>query len=118
MTPRNFKPLAYVAGPYTKPDPVINVRRAVQVGDILTKAGAAVIVPHLSMLWHLISPKPIDCWYAQDLDLLAHCSMLVRIPGESTGADLEVEFAEATGIKVYSIPEALTELRTHPGCSA
>jgi hypothetical protein len=94
------KPLAYVAGPYANPDPIVNIRRAVEVGELLVGRGYAVIVPHLTMLWHLVIPHDPDEWYARDLDLLAHCDVLFRIPGESFGADQEVKFAEANGIPV------------------
>lgn len=95
-----MKPLCYVAGPYTHPDPVLNVRVAVAAADALVAAGAAVHVPHLSMLWHTISPKPVEEWYAIDLDVLAHCDLMYRIPGESTGADAEEEAATEKGIPV------------------
>lgn len=84
-----MKPLIYVAGPYTLPDPVLNVRRACVVADELVKAGAAVFVPHLSMLWHLTSPASVGEWYQRDLDVLDHCDALVRFYGASVGADRE-----------------------------
>lgn len=97
------KPLVYIAGPYTNPDPVLNVRRACVVADELVKAGAAVVVPHLSMLWHLTSPASIDEWYERDLDVLAHCDALVRFYGPSTGADREVEFARDLDLEVWCL---------------
>lgn len=98
-----MKPLVYVAGPYTNPDPIINVRRACVVADELVKAGAAVIVPHLSMLWHLTSPASIDEWYQRDLDVLWHCHAIVRFYGESTGADREWEFATDLGLEAWAL---------------
>jgi hypothetical protein len=96
------KPLVYIAGPYTHPDPVLNTRNACLFADELAAAGAAVIVPHLSLLWHAISPAPVETWYARDLDVLAHCHAVAWLPGESTGADAEVAFAQERGIPVYS----------------
>lgn len=98
-----MKPLVYVAGPYTTPDPVLNVRRACVVADALDQAGAAVFVPHLSMLWHLTSPAGIDEWYRRDLDVLDHCNAIVRFHGESVGADREVERAHELGIEHWSL---------------
>lgn len=98
-----MKPLIYVAGPYTNPDPVINVRRACAVADELVAIGAAVIVPHLSMLWHLVSPADVDDWYQRDLDVLDHCHALVRFYGESWGADREVEHARRLGLETWSL---------------
>jgi len=96
------KPLVYVAGPYTRADPVLNTRNACLFADELIAAGAAVIVPHLSLLWHAISPAPVDAWYARDLDVLAHCHAVAWLPGASEGADAEVAFAQRHDIPVYS----------------
>lgn len=97
-----MKPLAYVAGPYTHPDPVLNTRRAVDLGDRLDRLGFAVVIPHLSLLWHLVSPQADpEVWYRRDLDVLAHCDLLVRFPGESSGADREVVFAIENGLDVF-----------------
>lgn len=95
------KAWVYVAGPYTKPDPAVNTRRACLVANWLADRGWMPIVPHLSHLWHLCTPKPYPEWLAYDLELIARCDMLLRIPGESSGADGEVEFAKARGIRVF-----------------
>lgn len=90
-----IRPLLYIAAPYTRPDPVINTHRAARVGMIIYHEGTyAPVVPHLSLLWHAITPQPIDVWYDIDLSVLAHCQAIVRLPGESAGADAEVDFAE------------------------
>lgn len=96
-----MKPLIYIAGPYTCPDPVLNTRKAVAVAESVLALGGAPVVPHLTMLWHLISPKPVDEWYRLDLDVLEHCAAVVRFAGASAGADKEVAFAQNHGIPVY-----------------
>lgn len=96
-----MKPLIYIAGPYTKPDPVENVRNAIGWGEEIENHGCAVFIPHLSMLWHLVSPQDIDRWYARDLDIIDHCTALFRFPGESVGADREVEHAIKLGLPVF-----------------
>lgn len=89
-----MKPLVYIAGPYTNPDPVANTRLAIQTGMRLYKTGlAAVEIPHLSLLSHIVTPQDLDFWYEFDLDKLAHCHFLWRMEGASTGADAEVEYA-------------------------
>lgn len=110
-----MKPLVYVAGPYTHPDPVINTREACLVADKLTEMGAAVVVPHLSLLWHAISPAPLETWYERDLDVLRHCHAVVRLQGASTGADAEVTDAVRHGIPVYSWPGDTFGLRDFIG---
>lgn len=108
-----MKPLVYIAGPYTKPDPVTNTRKACLVADEVAAMGAGVIVPHLSLLWHAISPAPIETWYARDLDVLRRCQIVVQIPGESTGADAEIEEACRLGIPIYTWPVAKLLLARH-----
>lgn len=61
----------YVAGPYTKGDQAINVANAIAAANKLVDAGFAPFCP------------------------------LLRLPGESTGADDEVIHAQRLGITVY-----------------
>lgn len=97
-----MKPLVYIAGPYTNPDPVENTRNAIKFGMALYDEGqVAVIIPHLSLLSHMVEPRDIDYWYEFDLDQLDHCHALYRMRGESTGADAEVEHARARGIPIF-----------------
>ena len=99
-------PLLYLAGPYTKPDPVINVRRTLRVANALIEHTTWLpFVPHLTMLWHLAYPQPIEWWYKLDLRYLDHCEALLRLPGESTGADAEVQYAWDHRIHVYSLED-------------
>lgn len=86
-------PMVYVAGPYSKPDPVANTHRMVKIADALLDAGFVPVVPHLSLAWHLISPKSYQTWIAYDRQLLLRCDAVLRIPGHSAGATAEVEFA-------------------------
>lgn len=89
-----MKPLVYVAGPYSSPNPVANTRRAVQVGHRLILDGNVTpFVPHLSLLADIISPMPYEAWLAYDLDVLEHCDAVLRLSGESAGADREVAAA-------------------------
>src|SRR5262245_23979197 len=92
--------LVYVAGPYTRPDPVENTHDIVKIADALLDAGFIPVVPHLTLLWHLISPKPYAHWLAYDQHLLARCDAVLRVPGHSVGATRETELAESLGIPV------------------
>ncbi len=93
----------YLAGPYTHPDPVVNTRNTIIAADSIKMCCPAVhpIVPHLSHLWHLVEPHDLDYWYEYDLELLSRCDGLLRLPGESTGADREVAAAVATAMRVF-----------------
>lgn len=91
----------YIAAPYAKGDVAENVRRAILAADELLRAGHIPFCPHLSHFWHLLCPKPRDLWLGYGLEWLAACDALVRLPGESEGADAEVEAAQALGIPVH-----------------
>lgn len=97
----------YVAGPYTKGDPVLNTRAAIEVAETLAACGFVPFIPHLCHLWHLVAPHSIEFWYEWDMHWLSRCDALVRFPGESAGADREVVQAEAMGIPTFFSIEAL-----------
>lgn len=98
------RPWVYVAGPYTVPDPIVNTREAILVGNQLYARGLMPIVPHLSLLSHLIVPQPYEHWLEFDFELLSRCDVLLRLPGASEGADCEVEIAMLDGIPVCFFP--------------
>jgi hypothetical protein len=78
----------------------VNTRNALRVGDRLWEAGAVPVVPHLTHLWHLVAPKPYAHWLALGRELLQRCDALLRLPGDSQGADEEVALATELGIPV------------------
>jgi hypothetical protein len=94
------RPLVYVAGPYSKPDQCVNVSAACRAADSVLRAGAVPFVPHLTHLWHMLSPKEYELWMQYDFAVIRHCQALLRIPGESPGADREVAFAHDVGVPV------------------
>ena len=91
----------YVAGPYTTGDVAVNVRQAIEAADFLLKAGHIPFLPHLTHFWHLVCPGPYEQWIALDLAWLPFCEALVRLDGESSGADNEVKEAGRLGIPVF-----------------
>jgi hypothetical protein len=102
----------YIAGPYSNEDTVLNVRNAVLVAEELVKLELIPYIPHLTMFWHLIAPHEYEFWLNYDLNWLSKCDVLLRLPGESKGADAEVEYAQEHGIPVYySLIEIKEELK-------
>lgn len=91
----------YVAGPYTRPDPCVNTHAALLVANQLWEVGFMPFVPHLTHFWHTVTPRPYEFWLEYDTEMLACCDYLVRLPGESAGADREVAFARERGIPVF-----------------
>lgn len=91
----------YVSGPYTLGDPVINVRRALMIAEQLKEFGYIPICPHLFHFWHHIYPHSWEWWLDYDLHLVDGCDCVLRIPGESKGADTEVNHAISYKVPVY-----------------
>lgn len=88
--------LVFVSGPLGAEDQwEHNVAEACRLGDMLSALGFAVFVPHAYVEWHRHSPADYETWMARDLAVLRHCRGLVRLPGESPGADREVEALRA-----------------------
>ena len=92
----------YVAGPYTKGDVALNVRRAIGAAETLVEMGHTPLVPLLTHLWHLMSPHPWEYWMALDMAWLPVCDVLLRLPGESRGADMEATRARELCIPVFT----------------
>jgi len=93
--------LIYIASPYTIGDQAMNVRRQIEAGDQVLLKGHTPFLPCLSHFWHFVSPKTINEWMAIDRVILEKCDAVLRLPGESIGADEEVKHARELGIKVY-----------------
>ena len=93
--------IVYLAGPHSTGDIGANVHSAIKMADVVVKMGATPYIPHLCHLWHLVSPKSYEFWLEYDRKFLALCDCVLRLPGESAGADLEVAEAIATGKRVF-----------------
>ena len=91
----------FISSPYTLGDTGENVRNQILAADQLMTAGYTSFIPLLSHFQHLVCPRPYDDWLANDLEWLPVCNALLRLPGESAGADLEVAKAIELGIPVY-----------------
>lgn len=94
------KPLIYVAGPITG-DPHGCVRNAVATFEPLRAWGAVPFFPQLSVLHEMIAPQDYETWMAYDFDVIRRCDALLRLPGESAGADREVEHADRLHLAVF-----------------
>ena len=96
----------YIAGPYTIGDTAINVRNSIKVANALADLGFAPYVPHFTHFWHMMYPRDYQFWLDLDNQFLPCCDAVLRIPGESNGADKEVGYALELGIPIfYSLNE-------------
>ena len=91
----------YIAAPFSTGDVTTNIRNAILAGDKLLEMGHIPYIPHLSHFWHYISPKPWDVWLEIDKNWLDICDAVLRLPGESKGADMEVELAKKLCLFIY-----------------
>lgn len=87
--------IVYVAGPYSKGDVAVNVKRAIDRGTIINDEGDYAVIPHLTHFMHMLHPRPYDYWIKLDNMIIPLCDKLIRLPGESSGADDEVKLAQS-----------------------
>jgi hypothetical protein len=91
----------YIAGPYSKPDPVTNTALALRVAEQVWRHWDVPYVPHLTMFWHFYREHSYGEWLEYDRVWLRQCEALLRIPGESNGADTEVEWARHWNMPIF-----------------
>lgn len=119
----------YIAGPISKCDLANNVNQATRAFIELAKAGLAPWCPQWSVYARDDAlrvdrrneqPQRIVCygsaqpndlthadWLAVDIPWLLAADAVLRLPGESVGADREVREATARGIPVFQTVEAV-----------
>lgn len=114
----------YIAGPISKGDLAANINQATEAFLALAKAGFAPMCPHWSSfsggakvfaspfaglavgtVYAVAGANPNELthgdWLAIDLEWVRVSDAVLRLPGESTGADLEVAEAVRRGIPVF-----------------
>lgn len=91
----------YIASPYTKGDVAVNVKRQIDCADELMNLGYAPFAPLYSHFQHMAHPRAYEDWVRIDLVWVTVCDALLRLDGESVGADGEVRYARDHNIPVY-----------------
>jgi hypothetical protein len=108
----------YIAAPLTNAPlgQFVAVHDAVKVAGRLMRDGLVPFTPHLAVLHDMIDPGPSwDDWLVWCLHWVERCDAVLRLPGESRGADREVAHAQALGIPVYhSEADLLDAARSRP----
>ena len=118
--------LILIAGPYrsgTGDDPALMARNLERLeeaawpifrGGHVPMIGEWVALPVLRGAGGASPADPIaaEIMYPTAERLLRHCDAVLRLPGESTGADEDVRIARERGLPVYERVEDI------PGCSA
>ncbi len=95
----------YIAGPYTKGDVAENVAKAISAWYQLWQEGFSPFCPHLSHFLHIQKQLPYENWLSYNLEWLPSCDGILRLPGESAGADRETSEANKLGMPVFSTIE-------------
>lgn len=103
-------PRVYVASPYTLGGVEQNIATSISCGSRLAESGLCIpILPLLCHLWELHDPKSYEFWIEYTKWLLVGCDVVLRLPGESRGADGEVALALELGMRVFFDVDALIE---------
>lgn len=97
----------YIAGPITLGDQFRNCGKAMEAFHVLRDKGFAPFCPHTSGLLQMIQERTWEDWLDYDEEWIKVCHAVLRLPGESRGADRECAFAEEIGIPIFHSIEAL-----------
>lgn len=102
----------YIASPYTKPEgkQEENTLESFRIASELIDLGFTPYAPLWSHYLDIHHPKDYKTWLDLDFEWLEKCDCVLRLPGESSGADQEVKLAEKLGIPVFYDVE---ELKCH-----
>lgn len=107
----NRKMVIYIASPYSVEEVDANVQVQVEAAHRIMDLGHAPIVPLLSHLLESLRHRPYVEWLNADLEIVSIVDIVLRLPGESAGADQEVELAHELGIAVaFGWDELLTRI--------
>ncbi len=106
--------LILIAGPYrsgTNGDPDLIARNLARLEEV---SGPIFRLGHVPMIGEWVALPILRTLEAADADagdgdvmyetahrLLQHCDAVLRLPGESSGADKDVEIAQQRGLPVY-----------------
>ncbi len=107
--------LIFIAGPMsTSGEPGPNLNQACHEAAKLVDHGFAPYVPHLNWICDAIEPSLIDAWKNSNRHFIEHSTAILRLPGESKGADEEVRFARDTlGLPIFfSAEEVISQYGT------
>ena len=98
--------MVYIASPYTKGDHTDNACVQMDMADKLMSLGYCPIAPLLTHFQAIYKPRPYEDWMAICMEKVRRSDVVLRLPGESAGADREVAYALSHRIPVvYSLED-------------
>lgn len=104
--------LVYIASPYTTGSKPFNVNRQMEMAHRLLDYGYCPVWPLAAHYLEQMRERTYDEWLEMDFALVARCDALIRLEGESEGADREMSLARSLGIPVVHSVEELIALET------
>lgn len=99
----------YISGPITLGDRQKNIQQATEAAKQLIDAGHAPLCPHLSCYFPFADDVTHQQWLDVDLPWVSVSDALVRLPGESKGADMEVAHANSEMVPVFHSVESFLQ---------
>lgn len=105
----NRRPRVYIASPYSIGNTNRNVLNSLNAFDELLTEGFSPFSPlAMNHFVDLVHPRNYEDWMTYDLEWVATCDAVLRLQGESKGADREVRYAHGIGIPVfYGFPDLM-----------
>jgi len=110
--------LIFIAGPYGKragAEPAViekNIDVVCKVGQWVAELGDVPVIPHL---WHRLVTGSFmneEMWLNLSVELMLQCGGVIRLPGDSKGADAEVGVAQKAGVPVMVLTASSIEWPT------
>ena len=99
----------FISSPYTLGDTAENVRAQHDAFNALISLGHIPFAPLLSHYQQMVHPISWQEWIDWDLVWVAQCQLILRLHGESKGADIECARADELGIPVMRTRDQLVE---------
>jgi hypothetical protein len=82
-------------------------------GEAIRQKGHVPFIPLMNVVWELALDVSEEAMMEWDLHWLRKCDAIIRLPGESVGADYEIEKAKEWGLTIYDrledVPSCLSE---------
>ncbi|MCK5017483.1 MAG: DUF4406 domain-containing protein [Candidatus Peribacteraceae bacterium] len=92
----------YLACPMTKGNWTTNVRQCLQFAEELFTKGYTPIAPVLTWFWDIVHYHSHEDWLEYAFGLVAVSDAVLRVPGVSEGADMELDYAVRHDIPIYT----------------
>jgi hypothetical protein len=92
----------YLSSPYTVGNAGTNVKKHLDCTHLLIDCGFIPFAPLLTHFLHMNRPRHYEEWMQYDLEWVKACDALLRMPGESNGADRETFLARDIGLHTFS----------------